>query len=435
METRIHISLYRLILSLSDSLNYFHPQISDHQQRVTYIAMKLAKKMGFQNKPLSDIFLAAALHDIGLVRAKHIVAAEGYGSGRGRWGDPPWNCEIGYELLRDNPIFSKAAEIIRFKNRKWNDGDGADHGGNALSCQILALADFIDRSIDGRVNILEQAPRIVANIHRRSGDVFSPRCIEAFEDVASTEAFWMDCISKRIYSLVHDLLLKAVEEHQVGWTNGNISGIAEIFAHIVDSMSEWTATHTAGVAATSVELVKLMRFPPIEQQFMRTAGLLHDLGKLSVPARILDKQGELTYEDWLKIKGHSYHTFRILETVGFPQQITEWASFHHERIDGKGYPFHIKGEQLSLGSRIMAVADSFTALTEDRPYRKGMEISRAIATLKKDVNSGGLDGDVMDVLLRNLERIDSVRRDEQSRYARSQERIDSIINRSAALTA
>ncbi len=90
---------------------------------------------------------------------------------------------------------------------------------------------------------------------------------------------------------------------------------------------------------------------------MRAADYLHDVGKLTIPSRILDKPGKLTREEMEIMRGHTYHTFHILNNGGSMPQVAEWAAFHHERLDGTGYPFHHGGKNLTLGARIMAVAD------------------------------------------------------------------------------
>ena len=105
---------------------------------------------------------------------------------------------------------------------------------------------------------------------------------------------------------------------------------------------------------------------------MRAAGYLHDLGKIAVPSRILDKPAPPSQHEWAVLREHTYHTFRVLDTIGGMPQISEWAAFHHERLDGTGYPFGHEGKDLTLGARIMAVADIFTAVTEDRPYRAAL---------------------------------------------------------------
>lgn len=420
MINQTKISLHRLILSLSDALDYVCPEIADHQQRVTYIAVHMAKQMGFKNVDLADLFLAAALHDIGMIRVENRLRF----IRDGEMDSVIWHGEMGYELLRSNDFFARAAEIIRHHHVKWKDGRGAEAGGQPVpvASHIICLADSVERLIDRNINILDQSLDIVEQIREKSGDPFHPECVEAFSTIAETEAFWLGCSSRRIYSL----LLQVVAEIPFEATNEVIQGISEIFARVVDSMSSWTATHSAGVAATAVSLTEMLKLSNREQFYMRTAGLLHDLGKLSVPTKLLDKPGPLSTSEWNLIRCHTYHTFRILETVGFPQQITEWASLHHERIDGNGYPFHFKEPDLSLGSRIMAVADAFTAMTENRPYREGFSCDEAIVFINRMVKNGGLDGDVVSVLAGNYKEIDQIRRREQALYAEHQKVLTTI---------
>jgi putative nucleotidyltransferase with HDIG domain len=408
------ISLFRLILSLSDSLDYFCPDLVDHQQRVTFMSVRIARKMGFSDADLVDVFLAASLHDIGIIRTDPALRVRVDSDSV----DKKKYFEASYELLRNTELFSRASQIIRNLHRCWDHGREADYQDDFLmtTSQIIVLADFAERLIDRDRNILEQSGEIINQVMRRGGTDFNPRCVAAFNAIAGTDAFWLDTVSKRIYSLLHSLLVQATDEPLVSQTCRNIGDIAEVFASVVDSMSPWTASHTAGVAATAVALGKYMQLSDRERSYLRTAGLLHDLGKLSVPQEILNKREKLTPEDWIAIKGHPYHTHRILETIGFDPQIIEWAAFHHERIDGNGYPFRIKGQDLSLGSRIMAVADTYTALTEDRPYRKGMDCARAVDTLNKLVKDGGLDSFVVSILTGNLEAIDHIREVEQEKF-------------------
>ena len=253
--------------------------------------------------------------------------------------------------------------------------------------------------------------------------MFNPQCVQAFQSLARKEAFWLDCTSKRIYNLVVGM----VEMTPIEAADQTIQGIAEIFARLVDAMSRWTATHSSGVAATAVALSRHLNLSAHDQIRMRTAGLLHDLGKLSVPPEILDHPGKMTEKQWASIKAHPYYTYRILETTGFPRPIVEWASFHHERLDGTGYPFHVNDEQLTLGSRIMAVADIFTALTEVRPYRQGLAKDDAIAALTQMVRAGGIDAEVVNTLVEHFDAIDETRRQEQDRYAERQKALSEII--------
>jgi HD-GYP domain-containing protein (c-di-GMP phosphodiesterase class II) len=182
-----------------------------------------------------------------------------------------------------------------------------------------------------------------------------------------------------------------------------------MFSQIIDFRSSFTATHSKGVTVTSTALARLSNFSDTECKMMEVAGYLHDLGKLSVPAEILEKPAGLTIDEFDIIRGHTYFTYKILSNVANLDIINSWASFHHECLDGKGYPFHLKEDGLSLGSRIMAVSDIFTAITEDRPYRKGMNKTESLKVVETMAKNNKIDTDIVSVLKLNYDEINSAR--------------------------
>jgi HD-GYP domain-containing protein (c-di-GMP phosphodiesterase class II) len=423
------VPLHRLILSLSEALDYVHPRVVDHQQRAAHVATNVARQMGFRDQGLVDVFHAAALHDIGLIGPENRIRAVHLG----QLEQVPWHAEMGYQLLRQNPLFERPAQIMRHHHLKWAGGRGAESRGCAvpLASHIVALADAIERAIDRDTPVLGQAGLITQKVRSLSGDQFHPQCVEAFCEVADAEAFWLDIASPRIYAV----LLRTVDWPVLHIDEVTLRPIAQVFARVVDAASPWTAVHSAGVAATAVALAERLNFSPRELHLMCAAGYLHDLGKLAVPAAILDKPGKLTDEEYTAIKSHPYHTFRILDTIGGMPQICEWAAFHHERLNGGGYPFHHVAEDLTLGSRIMAVADVFTAITEDRPYRKGMSSGESRAFLNKFAASGGLDGEVVRTLECAYGDISERRRGEQVEYGTGQEHVRKVIRQWASQSA
>jgi HD-GYP domain-containing protein (c-di-GMP phosphodiesterase class II) len=419
------VPLHRLILSLSEALDHCHPKVADHQQRTAYIATHVARRMGFRDQQLLDVFHAAALHDLGLIGPENRIKVLLLG----QLESCKWHAELGFELLKGNPLFERPAEILRHHHIAWDHGRGTESAGCAVpaASHILALADTVEQAVDRAVPILEQADSITDKVAALSGQQFHPDCVAAFREVARAESFWLDATGARIYAV----LLRQVDWPVLTIDEVAIGPIAEVFARIVDAASPWTAVHSAGVAATAVALAKRLNFSPRELHLMRAAGYLHDLGKLSVSTRILDKPGKLTKEEFAAIRAHTYHTFRILDTIGGMPQICEWAAFHHERLDGNGYPFRHAGEDLTLGSRIMAVADVFTALTENRPYRKGLSSQDALGLLGKFVAKGGLDAEVVKALKRDHEEVDAERRTEQTEYGAKQEELSRVLRSGA----
>jgi HD-GYP domain-containing protein (c-di-GMP phosphodiesterase class II) len=408
------VPLHRLVLSLSEALDYVHANVADHQQRVAYVATNVARRLGFRGQDLMDLFLAAALHDIGLVGAENRVRAIHVG----QLEKVSWHAEAGYELLKDHPLFARPAGLIRYHHTPWADGRGVACDGREVppASHILVLADAVERAIDRAIPALEQAGFITDQVAAGAGRHFHPDCVAAFRSLARAEAFWLDLTGERIYSV----LLRQMDWPHVTMDEGSLNPIAELFGRVVDLAGQWTTLHSAGVAASAVALSERLSFSPRERQLLRAAGFLHDLGKLSVPGRVLDKPGALSAQETALVRGHTYHTFRILSTIGELRHLAEWAAFHHERLDGNGYPFRHGAEELTLGSRIMAVADTFTALAEDRPYRKGMGHAAALRVLDDAAASGGLDGDVVGVLRRDVRAVDAARRREQAAYARKQ---------------
>lgn len=178
----------------------------------------------------------------------------------------------------------------------------------------------------------------------------------------------------------------------------NLRRVAEIFARAIDRKSVFTRRHSRGVARVAALLAKVMGFDHEGIAMMEVAGLLHDVGKLSIPDDILEKPAPLTREEFSVIRQHTYFTFCFLQAAGAPSVIRRWAGHHHEKLNGSGYPFHLEAVEISKGSRIMAVADIFTALHEDRPYRSSMEKMDIERILRKMAAENDLDCGVVDCL-------------------------------------
>src|SRR3712207_5042422 len=137
---------------------------------------------------------------------------------------------------------------------------------------------------------------------------------------------------------------------------------ASAFARIIDARSPFTYRHSEGVAAAAAAMAGRMGFAPLAVRDQTRAGLLHDIGKLGVSNRILDKPARLTTAEFAQIRKHPGLTQEILSRVTPFRHLAEVAASHHERLDGKGYHRGLKGQALSLPARILSVADTFDAL-------------------------------------------------------------------------
>ncbi len=396
------IKLVDLMICLSDAMDFIDPAVVDHHKRVAYIALSMAAEMGLSPALQKEIVLAGALHDIGafsLAERRNTLAFEIL--------DPHGHAENGYALLRLFSPLSAVASMVRFHHVPWDDGAGREFNGRQvpLASHILHLADRIAVLINRKKEILSQVARIGRTIQANSGRLFDPELVEVFRSVSAREYFWLDLASSSIQAILSQRLRSA----QVGLGSKDMLGFSQLFSRIIDFKSPYTASHSSGVAASAEFLSGKLGFARNECTAMRIAGYMHDLGKLAVPVEILDKPAHLNRNEYNVVRHHSFYTYRILEPIAALKTINTWAAFHHERLDGSGYPFHLKEKDLPLGSQVMAVADVFTALTEDRPYRRGMKRSDTLKVLEDMRIKSALNGDIVAVLAKHYRELEAIR--------------------------
>lgn len=158
----------------------------------------------------------------------------------------------------------------------------------------------------------------------------------------------------------------------------------EALALAIDAKDATTHEHLDRVVGYAQAIGAEMGLTDDELKALRAAALLHDIGKLAVPEHIISKPGQLTQEEFEKVKIHTIVGAQILEQVKFPFPVAPMVRAHHERWDGSGYPDGLKGEEIPIGARILAVADSFDALSSDRQYRRALPLSEALTVVKRE---------------------------------------------------
>ncbi len=189
-----------------------------------------------------------------------------------------------------------------------------------------------------------------------------------------------------------------LQEQQDNYLNTIIT-----LASAIDARDPYTYRHSQDVAKYSLRIAQELRLPMELIHNIRQAALLHDIGKIAIPDAILQKTGELTDEEYAKIKIHSGKGEEIVKSLPFLQETAKIMRHHHERFDGKGYPDGIKGTDIEIGARILAVADSFDAMTTNRLYRAALTLEDAKKELIKNKNTQ-FDPNIVDCLLEILEK-------------------------------
>lgn len=400
----IQIYLTNLLRALSLALELTSGGLSRHHWRTAMIATRVAEHIALPAGQRQTLLYAALLHDIG--------AAARWEEKNSLFTRKPvanlyTHAEAGYNLLSESSLFRPIAKPILHHHDHW---DGSSPSGLAgkdipLLARIINLSDSLEvRLADDRF-ILEQREIILESLAAQSSSQFDPELVGALKEVACQESFWLDLANPLYYE---NFFRRLGGSSQLYLGINDILSVAEIFATIVDRTSQYTARHSRSVAAVSAFLAAAKGYSDAEVNQMRIAGLLHDLGKLAVPNAVLEKPGKLTASEFTLIKQHPYYSHRILSQIGGFEVIADWAAFHHETLDGQGYPFRIPKENLRLGSRIIAVADVYAALTESRPYRQDLTTGQVEKIMQGMIDVNRIDGDIVKELFASRDQLESL---------------------------
>ncbi len=166
----------------------------------------------------------------------------------------------------------------------------------------------------------------------------------------------------------------------------------------IEMRDPYTRGHSLQVAKLASSIAEAIGFTGKDLELVKFAGLLHDVGKIAVPESILQKPSFLTNDEWKIIQLHPKQSVMIIDPIKGLRQIRDWVLYHHERWDGRGYPKNIKGDRIPVQSRILSVCDTYSAMTEDRPYRKSLSDEEARNEIRK-VAGSQLDPTVSSIFL------------------------------------
>ena len=397
------VPLFELIRCLCGTVELMDHGTASHHMRTAYIAASLADELGLADENKARLVLAASVHDLGSLALKRGAAERERPSDAGA----ALAC---FRLLRRFKPLSAAAEVVRYCFIPWNFGLGGTGPGGPVpeESHILHLADRAAALAERGGAGLSRKGEILDG----AGEIFVPAQVEAFRILAERESFWLDLSSRSLPALLAD----RIRHYGFVTVPVDAAQLGLFFSDVINFRSPFTAGHSSGVAACAQALAGLAGFAPERQLLMAVAGHAHDLGKLALPRGILEKAGPLSAEETGIIRTHTYHTHRVLSTIPALAEVNEWAALHHERLDGSGYPFRRKAGSLGTGSRIMAVADVFSALSEDRPYRRGLERGAALSIMRNMACGSALDAGLVDLLEKNYGEIEHRRLLSQAAY-------------------
>jgi putative nucleotidyltransferase with HDIG domain len=218
-------------------------------------------------------------------------------------------------------------------------------------------------------------------VRERSGSWFDPELVDAAGSLAKRQRLWEFYGS----GLERKAALDLEPGRRLCASERQIDDIAEGFAEIVDAKSSFAHSHSMGVTETAMQVTRRMGIAGERSRLIYRAALLHDLGTLRIPNTILDKPGKLDVIEWQTVREHPGLGAEILGRIRPFKELARIVGEHHERLDGSGYPEGLKDDQIALESKIIAVADVYSALVEDRPHRKGMSRAEAEVVMARQV--------------------------------------------------
>jgi len=433
-------SLAEIISALSLALDLTEGAVPGHALRCCLLGMRLGRELGFSDAALADLYHALLLKDVGCSsNSARMCQIIGGGDDRAvksgvkleDWTKPHrpslsalrllWNnvvphggsirkvgnilrialtqhrnneemiqlrCDRGASIVRKIGMSEQSAQAVRSLDEHW-DGSGYPERsiGTAIPqlARVMAVAQHLD------VFALERNPEQAMQVLRaRSGRWFDPEVVKAAESLHRRGDLWMQCLpggergAWRPELTARSAVLDLAPVQTARMSASHIDQICEAFAEVVDAKSHFTFRHSVGVTDVASEIGNAMGLNPVRKQLLHRAALLHDLGKLRVPNSILDKPGKLESTEWAIMQEHPALTTAILRRVKQFHELAYVAGAHHEKLDGSGYPDRLRAEDLPLEARILAVADIYGALVEDRPYRAGFSPEQALSIMKRD---------------------------------------------------
>ncbi len=422
--------LTSILAGLSHALDLTEGHPRGHAERACRIAQSLAREVGLDDQERRDLVHATLLKDAGCssnaLRVYQLFGGPEHGVKRAVWerdwrkfgeqlryallwtergGSPvrrfrklaslaaagshggprelfQIRCARGAEIARRIGCADHIAQAIHDMDEHWDGGGhprGLRHEEIPVLSRIMGLAQVMEIfwGLGGPASAIGVA-------RSRCDTWFAPALVRAAEALATDTSLWEDLFAP---DLSGRILAQMPHDEVVAIDEARLDQVAAAFALIIDGKSPYTFEHSTRVADYAVSIGRQLALGERELRRLRRAGLVHDLGKLTVPNSILEHPGSLDDQQWGVVRQHPGFTFDVLARVPVLEELALDAASHHERIDGRGYHLGLAGHQLSVTARILAVADVMDALAADRPYRGGMAPDRVLGILTTDAGT------------------------------------------------
>jgi HD-GYP domain-containing protein (c-di-GMP phosphodiesterase class II) len=420
------VRLAELLAALSITTDLAMGQEPEKAVRATVVAVEIARTMLVPEEEVRDVYFATLLKHIGCTATPHeelgffgpdayrmrrvaertdaararesfeLMRTVGRGAGlarprylaraiaAGREADATIVravCEVAAQMSRRLRLGDGVGRALFHNTERW-DGKGGPEGLRGEDIPLPArVAEPATQAIISYRNGGED--EALAMVRRRAGGWFDPAVVEAFEAVGPVTLERLDAEDP------WTLVLASEPEPARTIPPDRLDAVAEAFADVVDLATPFTMGHASGVAELAVAAAE--RLSLHDPRAVRRAALLHDLGRTSVGAAVWEKAGPLSTSEWEQVRLHAYHTERILSRSVALRPLARMAGMHHERRDGSGYHRGASAKEVPPEARLLGAADTYQAMTQERPHRPALEPARASEVLLSEVRAGRLD--------------------------------------------
>jgi HD-GYP domain-containing protein (c-di-GMP phosphodiesterase class II)/DNA-binding CsgD family transcriptional regulator len=426
-QERIGLAELLAAITLATDLGRGFPQ--EKALRTCLVALRIAEELGFRERALRDVFYAGLVHPVGCTaftyEAAHLFGTSEFTAipafapvdaarpmealsaiRESVRGEAPArqvratlrnvtagrrfqayalraDCEAGASFTRHFGLGDGVARIVVHMHARW-DGNGMPRNlaGDEIEpgARLLALANQVEifHRTAGREETL-------AMVRRRAAGWFDPAAVAALERCAVRIFDELEAGS------VWDAVLGAEPGATASVSVARLDELAAAMAGFVDVKSPYLLGHSGGVAALAEQAAAALGLGADASTALRTAGLVHDIGRVAVSNLVWDKRGGLTASEWEQVRLHPYHGERILARSAALRPLAELAGMHHERADGSGYHRGVTAAALPVPARLLAAADAFRAMIEPRPHRQALAPARAASEVERMIASGVLD--------------------------------------------
>lgn len=381
-----------LLYALSYALDCEEAEIlgvsESHAKWVAYISSLMGQVYDFSYEKLSDLAACSILHDNALTQyiaeEKRPINSSNIQMGA--------HCIIGEQNVTHFPFYTDMKEVILCHHENA-DGSGPFKRlpeETPVCAQIIHLADYMDTACRFKDISNEKYSRILFVLEQQKDILFSKEMVMLFRNALPREKY-LSLKGKSIDSLLRTVVPPMQREIDYS----QMRDILDIFAKIVDYKSSFTRNHSVEIAEKVYQMGKFYGYPAEINERLYIAGALHDIGKMAIDNDVLEKPDKLTDQEYIYMQNHAWYTYEILSQMKGFEDITLWASLHHEKLNGKGYPFGKNAAELDEKERLMACVDIYQALSEPRPYKPGMPHATCIKIMTDMADGGFIDSKIV----------------------------------------